>query len=128
MDAQTPRPLRITFLAHAIAMALFAGIYLFVPVWWGELTGCYARNVPAVYRLWGLTILGYAISSYLASRETVWSHVRILAQMNRVIAVLFPPLLIIAILVWSFPAIAWMPFVVMTAFAVAFNAFYPKSA
>jgi hypothetical protein len=118
--------LRITFLVHALAMAFFAFIYLFLPVPWGDLTGCFSNQLPQVYRLWGLTILGYAITSFLAFRETTWEGVRIVAQMERVITVLFPILLLLALLFWDLPAIGWMPFVVMTGFAVAFNVFYPR--
>ena len=126
MEKKITPGLRWTFFVHAVAMGFFALIYLAVPVWWGDLTGCYANQLPAVYRLWGLTILGYAISSFLAFREDSWKAVRILAQMNRVIAVLFPVLLLAAIFGWDFPAIAWMPLVVMTGFAAAFNAFIPR--
>jgi hypothetical protein len=127
MEKTTPSALRNTFLVHGVAMAFFAGIYMFFPVLWGNVTGCLSNQVPQVYRLWGLTILGYAISSFLAFRETMWVKVRIVAQMERIITALFPIALLLALLFWDLPAIGWMPFVVMSGFAIAFNIFYPKS-
>jgi hypothetical protein len=127
MDKQISPRLKYTFLAHAIAMGFFAFIYMFFPVWWGNFTGCLSRQVPQVYRLWGLTILGYAIMSLLAFRAGAWEEVRIVAQMERIITALFPIALLLALLFWDLPAIGWMPFVVMSGFAVAFNVFYPNA-
>lgn len=126
MEKQITPGLRKTFLVHAIMMTFFALIHLFFPVLWGDLTGCLSNQVPQVYRLWGLTILGYAITSFLAFMETAWEKVEIVAQMERIITSLFPVALLLALLFWGLPAIGWMPFVVMSGFAVAFNVFYPK--
>jgi hypothetical protein len=57
----------------------------------------------------------------------VWEAVRIVAQMERIITALFPIMLLLALLLWDLPAIGWMPFVVMSGFAVAFNVFYPSA-
>lgn len=127
MERQITPGLKATFLVHSMAMVFFAFTYLFFPVWWGDLTGCLSREVPQVYRLWGLTILGYAITSFLAYQETAWETVRIVAQMERVITPLFPVVLLLALLFWELPAIGWMPFVVMSGFAIAFNVFYPQA-
>jgi hypothetical protein len=126
MEKRITVGLKYTFLIHSIMMAFFSLIYLFVPVWWGDWTGCLSNQVPQVYRLWGLTILGYAITSFLAFRETAWSRVKIVAQMECVITVLFPVVLLLALLFWGLPAIGWMPFAIMTGFAIAFNVFYPR--
>lgn len=126
MEKQLPAGLKYTFLIHGIAMTFFACIYLFIPVVWGNLTGCLSNQLPQVYRLWGLTILGYAITSFLAFRETAWEKVKIVAQMECVVTGLFPPVLLLALLFWGLPAIGWMPFAVMIGFAVAFNLFYPR--
>lgn len=126
MEKKFSTGLKITFLLHGIAMTFFAFIYLFLPILWGDLTGCFSNQLPQVYRLWGLTILGYAISSFLAFRETAWENVKIIAQMECIITPLFPVLLLLALLFWDLPAIGWMPFVVMSGFAIAFNVFYPR--
>ena len=126
MEKQISPGLKNTFLVHGIMMTFFAVIYLFFPVLWGDLTGCLSSQVPQVYRLWGLTILGYAITSFLALRETTWVAVKIVAQMERIITTLFPVALLLVLLLWDFPAIGWMPLVVMSGFAIAFNVFYPR--
>jgi hypothetical protein len=45
--------------------------------------------------------------------------------MERIISALFPVALLLALLFWDLPAIGWMPLVVMSGFAIAFNVFYP---
>jgi hypothetical protein len=47
-----------TFLVYSIAMAIFVLTYLFVPVLWGDITGCLSNQVPQVFRLFGIAILG----------------------------------------------------------------------
>ena len=118
--------LKYTFLVHGIMMTVFALIYLLFPVPWGDLTGCLSNQVPQVFRLFGTAILGYAISSFLAFKETSWEQVRIVAQMERVITTMFPIIILLALLFWDLSAIGWMYFVVMTCFAIAFNLFYIK--
>lgn len=54
--------LRISFLIHSIMMTGFALIYLFISILWGDLTGCLSNQPPQVFRLFGTSILGYAIS------------------------------------------------------------------
>ncbi|RLD06885.1 MAG: hypothetical protein DRI65_05840 [Chloroflexota bacterium] len=118
--------LRITFLIHSIMMAGFAVIYLFIPVLWGDLTGCLSNLVPQVFRLFGTAILGFAISSFLAYRESEWGSVKIPAQLNCLISILFTIVLILGISFWDLPSIAWMYLAVMFGFAVVFNYFYFK--
>jgi len=124
MEKQITAGLRYTFLAHGIMMSIFALTYLFIPVLWGDLTGCLSNQVPQVFRLFGTAILGFAISSFLAFRETSWDKVKIVAQMECIITILFPIVILLGLLLWGLPAIAWMYFVVMSGFAIAFNVFY----
>ena len=124
MERQVTPGLRYTFLVHAIMMAVFAITYMFFPVLWGDLTGCLSKQVPQIFRLFGTAILGYAISSFLAFRETSWDKVKIVAQMECIITALFPIVILLALLFWDLPAIGWMSFVVMTGFGIAFNMFY----
>jgi hypothetical protein len=107
-----------------MAMTLFSVIFVFFPVLYGDLTGCLSNQVPQVYRLWGTVIFGYAISSFLASGETTWEGVKIVVQMECLITILFPLVMLLALLFWNFPAIGWMSFFVMVGFAIAFNYFY----
>ena len=126
MEKQITPGLKYTFLVHGIMMTMFAFTYLFVPVLYGDLTGCISNQVPHIFRLFGTAILGYAISSFLAFMETSWDKVKIVAQMDCVITILFPIVILLALLFWGLPAIGWMSFVVMSGFAIAFNVFYFK--
>ena len=40
MEQQATAGLKYTFLVHGIMMSVFALTYLFIPVLWGNLTGC----------------------------------------------------------------------------------------
>lgn len=126
MEKQITLGLKRTFLVHSIMMTMFAFVYLFIPVLWGDLTGCLSNQVPQVFRLFGTAILGFAISSFLAYRETAWDTVKIVAQMECVISILFPIVILLGLFFWDLPEIAWMAFVVMSGFAIAFNIFYLK--
>jgi hypothetical protein len=124
MEKQITPGLKNTFLVHGIMMSIFALIYLFIPVLWGDLTGCLSNQVPQVFRLFGTAILGYAISSFLAFRETSWDNVKIVAQMECITNVLWVIVILLGLFFWDLPGIAWMYFVVMSGFAIAFNYFY----
>ena len=124
MEKQITPGLKYTFLVHGIMMTIFALIYLFIPVMWGDLTGCLSNQVPQVFRLFGTAILGYAISSFLSYRENSWEKVKIVAQMDSIITILFTIVLVLALTFWDLPSIGWMYFVVMSGFAIAFNYFY----
>jgi len=126
MEKQLSSGLKNTFLVHSIAMLLFALMYIFIPVLWGNLTGCLSNQVPQIFRIMGTVILGYAISSYLAYRENTWEKALITTKMNCVITALFPIILLLALFFWDLPSIGWMYFVVMFGFAIAFNYFYFK--
>ena len=126
MDRQITPGLRGTFLVHSIMMTMFAITYMFFPVLWGDITGCLSNQVPQIFRLFGTAILGYAISSFLAYKATSWESVRIVTQMECIITILFPIVILLALLFWGLPAIGWMSFVVMSGFAIAFNYFYFK--
>lgn len=126
MEKQITAGLKYTFLVHGIMMSIFALTYLLIPVPWGDLTGCLSNQVPQVFRLFGTAILGFAISSLLSFRETSWDKAKIVAQTECIITVLFPIVILLGLLLWGLPAIAWMYFVVMSCFAIAFNFFYFK--
>jgi len=126
MDKQITQGLRSTFLVHGVMMMVFAFIYLFFPVLWGDLTGCLSNQVPQVFRIFGKAILGLAMASLLAYRETSWDKVKIIAQMERILNILFPFVILLDLLLWDLPRIGWMYFVIMSGFAIAFNIYYPK--
>lgn len=123
MENKIASGLKYTFLVHAIMMTIFALTYLFIPVLWGDLTGCLSNQVPQVFRLFGTAILGYAISSFFSYKENSWEKVKIVVQMNSIITILFVILLVLALTLWDLPSIGWMYVVVMSGFAIAFNYF-----
>jgi hypothetical protein len=127
MEKQVPTGLKYTFLAHGIAMTFFTVALVFFPVQYGDLTGCLSNQVPEVFRLMGSVIFGYAISSFLAFRETLWERVKIVVQMDCLVTIAFPIVMLLALLFWDFPPIGWMSFTMMVGFAIAFNYLYLNS-
>jgi predicted permease len=126
MEKQITPGLKYTFLVHGIMMTVFGLTYLFVPVLWGDLTGCLSNVVPQAFRALSVAILALAIGSFLAFRETSWDKVKIMAQMECITNVLWPIVILLGLFFWDLPGIAWMYFVVMSGFAIAFNVFYFK--
>jgi len=126
MDKQIAPGLKGTFLVHGIMMTTFGLTYLFFPVLWGDLTGCLSNVVPQAFKALSVALLGLAISSFLAFRETSWDKVKIVAQTECITNILWPIVILLGLFFWNLPAIAWMYFVVMSGFAIAFNIFYFK--
>ncbi len=126
MEKQIATGLRYTFLVHGIMMAIFALTYLFLPVLWGDLTGCLSNRVPQVFRIFGTAILGLAMTSLLAFRETSWDKVEIIAQMERIVNILLAIVILLVLLFENLPKIGWMYFITMSGFAIAFNVFYSR--
>ena len=116
--------MRNTFLIHSIVLTVTALAYIFFPVLWGDLTGCLSNQLPQVFRLFGVSLLGLAISSFLAYRATSWEAVKIVAQMECIVSTLFVPVIILGLFFWDLPSIAWMYLVLFTGFSVAFDYFY----
>lgn len=50
MEKQITPGLKYTFLVHGIMMTVFGLIYLFIPVLWGDLTGCLSNVVPQAFK------------------------------------------------------------------------------
>ena len=126
MEKQVSPGLKYTFLVHGILMAVFGLTYLFIPVQWGDLTGCLSNVVPQVFRALSVAFLGLAIASLLAFRETSWGKAKIVAQSQCITNVLWLIVILLGLFFWDLPRIAWMYFVVMSGFAIAFNYFYFK--
>jgi hypothetical protein len=124
MEKQLTPGLKYTFLVHGIMMTVFGLIYLLMPIQWGDLTGCLSNVVPQVFRALSVGFLGLAIGSFLAYRETLWDRVKIVTQMQCITFVLWPIIALLGLFFWDLPNIAWMYFVVMSGFGIAFNFFY----
>lgn len=123
MDKQISRGLKITFLVHLIVGAIFGLIYLLIPEVWGNLIG-WPTQEPAVYRLVGAAVLGFATSSWLAYRETAWEKVKIVVQAEIVWTILGTLVMLWGLIFAGLPAIGWLNAVILGGFAVAFGVFY----
>lgn len=121
---QTPKLLRLTLLLHCLSLTVFAMIYLLIPVQWGNWTGCLSNQVPQVFRILGTSLLGYAVSSFLAYRESSFDRAKTTVQTACIIHVIFVIVIVLALTLWDLPPIGWMYAVFTGGFAAAFNAQY----
>ncbi len=125
MEKQISAGLKTTFLVHAIVGTIVGLAYLLIPTNVGDLLSWpVAEEGP--YRLIGAAILGFAVSSWLAYRETDREAVRIVVQMEIVWTVLATLVMLWGLLLATvaFPAVAWVFAVVFALFAIAFAYFY----
>ena len=104
MQKKYSQQLKFTIQLHAIMMAGFAAISIFLPVQWGDLTGCLSNEVPQVFRMFGTAILGLAVMSGLAYRETSWEGVKVVVQANVILNIIFPIMILLGIFLWDLPA------------------------
>src|SRR5512139_910413 len=81
------RGLKITFLAHAFVGLAFGLVLCLVPATWATLSNWVPFDAT-VTRLYGATLLGLFVSSWLGYRATRWDEVRIVVQMEIAITVL----------------------------------------
>ena len=126
MPKYVSKRLKVTFLIHAVLMAVFALIYLIIPVPWGNLTGCLSNQVPQVFRLFGMTLLALGAVSFLAFRENLWERVRLIALLNCLVYVPFSLLILLSLLLWDLPSIGWLYFGMSLVFGTVFILFYPR--
>jgi hypothetical protein len=124
MEKQIQSGLKTTFLVHIIVGAIFGLINLLVPEAW-SLGGVLVKE-PAMYRLVGAAILGYAASSWWAYKETAWEKVKIVVQMEIVWTILATLALLWGLLFAGLPALLWVNAVIMGGFAAAFSFFYSR--
>ena len=125
MGTQIAPRLRTLFLVHFIVAGVFGLIYLLIPETWGNLIS-WPIQEPAIYRLVGAAVLGFAASSWFAYRATGWEKVKIVVQMEIVWTVLGTLVLLWGLLFASLPAFGWVNAVILAGFAIAFIAFYQR--
>ena len=123
MNKQVSPGLRITFLLHFIAGAIFGLIYLLIPEAWGNLVHWPVKDVAFV-RLVGAAVLGYATGSWFAYKATAWEQVKIVVQMEIVWTILGTLVTLWALIFAGLPVFGWVNAIVLGAFAVAFTFFY----
>jgi hypothetical protein len=125
MENQISGGLKITFLIHLIVGGIFGLALLFVPTWWMNLSG-WAVADPEPYRVLGAAILGFAASSWWAYREATVEKVLIIVKTEIVWTILAALVFLYGLLAGTMPAAAWINFIIMAAFAVAFIVFRPQ--
>jgi hypothetical protein len=123
MEKQISSGLKTTFLVHAIFGGISALIFLLIPDFVGELSSWPVKE-PAMYRLAGAAVLGFATSSWLAYKEVAWEKVKIVVQMEIVWTILGTLVMLWGLIFAGLPATDWMNVVILGGFAVAFGYFY----
>ena len=123
MKTQLSQGLKTTFLIHFIVALLFGLGFLLIPVAVGSIYGLNVQE-PDIYRLLGAAMLGFAVSSWLAYKETNWESVRIVVVMELVWTLLGTLVMLYALLIAGFPVLGWLNAVILAAFAIAFGRFY----
>ena len=123
MEKQIQSGLKTTFLVHFIVALIFGLIYLLIPEVWGNLISWPVKE-PPIYRVLGAALLGFAVSSWFAYKETAWEKVKIVVQMEIVWTILGTLMMLRGLLFAGLPVFAWVNAVIFAAFAVAFGYFY----
>ena len=111
--------LKTTFLLFALFGGALGAIYFLVPVAFGDLVG-WTPAEPLDHRVIGSTFLAFALASWLASRESEWSSVRIVTIMNGFWTSLATLLMAWSLLTTEIPTLGWVYVVSVGAFAIAF--------
>jgi len=117
------RGLKITFLAHAIVGLAFGLVLCLVPATWATLVGWVPFDAT-VTRLYGATLLGLFVSSWLGYRATRWDEVRIVVQMEIAVTVLGGLVGLYSALFAGAPLFIWVSIVIYLGFAAAWSYFY----
>lgn len=125
MEKQVSTGLKTTFLAYVILGLIFGIPALLVPKWWGDVSGWPVMDVT-IERVVGASILAFVASSWWAYREAIVEKVKIIVKAMIVWTVLLALVFLLGLLFEGAPATAWMKFIIMAAFAVAFIIFYPR--
>ena len=125
MENQVLPGLKLTFLVHAIVAILVGLIFTVVPQFWWTLVG---QTMPdlGVARVFGVAILAFGISSWWAYRETFWSHVKIVTEMELVWTILGALITAYGLLFENMILAACLMVFVLGAFAIAFGYFYVR--
>ncbi len=122
VEKQIPRGLRITFLVHVIVAGIFGLVFLLIPDVYARLTGLPVQDWGmSIARMLGAAQLGFALSSWLAYKQTLFERVKIVAQMEVVWSILGTLAAGYGVIFGGFPVVYWTNVVIMAAFGVAFT-------
>ncbi len=125
MEKKLSSGLKTVFLIHAVVGTIVGLAYLLIPSQVNDLIN-WPTTDDAPLRLVGAAILGFAVSSWLAYRETDWEHVKIVVQMEIFWTILATIVFLWGVLFANLPAFGWVDAIVMAAFAIAFAYFYSR--
>lgn len=112
---------------HAIVGVALGAVYLVMPSAWGDLVGWPAAQ-PFDHRAIGAAFLAFGFSSYLASKTSSWSEVRILVLMEILFCTVATALMVWGLVIGLLPALGWLYVVLVGGFALAFGVGYSKHA
>jgi hypothetical protein len=78
------------------------------------------------WRLIGAALVGFAVSSWLAHRETDWARIRIIVLMEIVWSILGALVILWGILFEGLPPLEWLNVILLASFAAAFSIQFSK--
>ena len=122
-DGRISSGLRMTFLVHFVISGLVGLQHLFIPRAWTDLAGMEITET-VTWRLIGAALLAFALSSWLAFKQNQWKQIRIVVAMEVVWSALGAAVILWGLLEKGLPALEWVNFVLLTAFFIAFAAFF----
>lgn len=123
MNEKIVKWLKLTFLIHFFVGILFGIIYMIFPDFFFIIIG-WTYNDPVITRVLGAAMIGFAMSSLLAWRETDWLKVKIIVQMEMVWLALGTIMLFISAFSYYTPIFIWVVIAIFLAFLIAFAYFY----
>ena len=126
MDRPISSGLKITFLIHFIVALVFGLVFLIYPQLWGSLAGMQIL-AHELYRMLGAVMLALGVGSWLAYRAKIWESVRIIVLTEISWTAMAAVIILYYLIRHSFPALYWLPALLMAGFAVAFAYFYFKN-
>jgi hypothetical protein len=124
MDKPISPGLKVTFLVHAIVAAIAGLAFLLVPHAVANLFNFNLNGGEPYLRFVGAAILGYAASSWLGYLAHEWREVKIIVQAEIPWTFLAAALSLWFIVDGILLPVAWVNFVIMILFFVAFVFFY----
>ena len=126
MEKRISRGLKTTFLVHSFVAAIYGLLLTLFPQVWGNMAGIEVDETDP-YRLVGAALLTFAVTSWLAYKETAWSKVRIVVQMEIVWTVLATLVILWGLIFFGLPRLEWMNVAFLAGFAIAFTLFYLRA-